>query len=91
MTAGKPVLLLPQHLEQMMTAKRVLELGAGLVVDYEEPAPDYHALLQRLLDEPSFTEAAQAVAARHAGDDPATRVPRIVDRLEEIVARAPTG
>jgi len=88
-TAGKPVLLLPQHLEQMMTAKRVLELGAGLVVDYEEPAPDYPTLLARLLEEPSFTEAARAVAARHAGDDPAARVARIVDRFEELLARAP--
>jgi UDP:flavonoid glycosyltransferase YjiC (YdhE family) len=84
-TAGKPVLLLPQHLEQMMTAKRVLELGAGLVVDYEEPAPDYRELLRLLLEEPSFTQAARAVAARHVGDDPAARVARIVDRFEALL------
>ena len=35
-TAGKPVLALPQHLEQMMTAKRLAALGAGLVVDPNE-------------------------------------------------------
>ena len=85
--AGKPVLLLPQHLEQMMTAKRVAALGAGLVVDYEKPAPDYGRLLRRLLDEPSFTAAAQAVAEQHVGDDQAARVARIVDRCEELMTR----
>lgn len=90
-SAGKPVLLLPEHLEQMMTAKRVAELGAGLLVDYEKPAPDYRRLLRRLLDEPSFTAAAQAVAARHAGDDPAARVARIADRCEALITRSPTG
>jgi UDP:flavonoid glycosyltransferase YjiC (YdhE family) len=82
------VRLLPQHLEQMMTAKRVAALGAGLVVDYEKPAPDYGRLLRRLLDEPSFTAAAQSVANRHVGDDPAVRVARIVDRCEELMMRA---
>jgi UDP:flavonoid glycosyltransferase YjiC (YdhE family) len=87
-TAGRPVLLLPLHLEQMMTAKRVLELGAGLVVDYEQPPPDFAGLLQRLLEEPAFAEAARVVASRHAGDDPAARVVRIADRLEELIAPA---
>jgi hypothetical protein len=31
------------------------------------------------------------VAARHAGDDPAARVTRIVDRFEELMAQGPTG
>jgi UDP:flavonoid glycosyltransferase YjiC (YdhE family) len=85
-TSGKPVLLVPEHLEQMMTAKRVLDLGAGLVVDYEEPAPDYRNLIGRLLEEPAFAQAAQTVAARHVGHDPAAGISRIVDRFEEIMA-----
>lgn len=84
-TAGKPVLLLPTHVEQMMTSKAVLALGAGLVVDYERPAPDYRKLIKRLLDEPAFAAAAQAVAARHAGDDPAARLSAIVDRIEAAI------
>ena len=66
-TAGKPRLALPQHLEQMMTAKRLAASGAGLVVDPEESPRDYGRILRRLLDEPSFTAAAQAIAARHVG------------------------
>ena len=86
--AGRPVLLLPQHLEQMMTAKRVQQLGAGLVVDFEKAPPDYGRLMRRLLDESSFTEAARAVASRHAGDNQTERVVRIADRFEELIARA---
>lgn len=87
-TAGKPVLLLPEHLEAMMTAKRVQQLGAGLAVDFEKPAPDYGRLVRRLLEEPSFTQAAQVVARRHLHDDePATRVGKIADQCEELLAR----
>ncbi len=90
-TAGKPVLLLPQHVEQMMTARAVLALGAGLVVDYERPAPDHRKLIKRLIDEPAFAAAAQAVAARHAGDDPAARLAAIVDRIEAVIAARPSA
>jgi UDP:flavonoid glycosyltransferase YjiC (YdhE family) len=79
--AGIPALLLPEHVEQMMTARRAAELGAALVVDHEKPPPHFKRLIQRLLDEPAFTDAARAVQARHAGDDPTLRAARIVDRL----------
>ena len=81
------MLLLPQHVEQMMTARRVAALGAGLLADYEKPAPDYKRLLRRLLDEPGFTAAAQAVADRHRGRRP--RRPgcaTIADHLETLLA-----
>ena len=86
-TAGKPVLALPIHLEQLMTAKRLVAVGAGLVVEPKE-SRDYVRLLRRLLDEPAFTIAAQAVAARHVDDDPADRVTRIAERCEELVRDA---
>ena len=89
-TAGKPVLLLPTHVEQMMTSKAVQALGAGLVVDYERPAPDCRKLIKRLMDEPAFAAAAQAVAARHADDDPAARLGAIVDRIEAAANRRPS-
>jgi UDP:flavonoid glycosyltransferase YjiC (YdhE family) len=85
-TAGKPVLLLPQHVEQMMTARAVQSLGAGLVVDYERPAPDHRKLINRLIEEPAFAGAARAVAARYAGDDPAARLQAIVDRIEAVIS-----
>ncbi len=85
-TAGKPVLALPQQLEQMMTGKRLAALGAGFVVEpLVSPAPDYVRIVRKLLHDPSFTKAAQAVADRHADDDPQARIRRIVDRCEELI------
>ena len=86
--AGKPLLLLPQHLEQMMTAKRVEALGAGLWVNPERPAPDYGKLLARLLSEAGFRHAAKSMASRHAGHDPVARLAAIIDRCEEVAAGA---
>jgi UDP:flavonoid glycosyltransferase YjiC (YdhE family) len=84
--AGKPLLLLPTHAEQMMTARAVQNLGAGLVVDCERPAPDLRKLIKRLSDEPAFAAAARAVAARHAGDDPVARLAAIARRIEAAIA-----
>jgi len=85
--AGKPLLLLPTHVEQMMTAKAVQHLGAGLVVDYERPAPDYRKLIKRLIDEPAFAAAARAVTARHVSEGPAARLMAFVDRIEAVIAK----
>ncbi len=81
-TSGIPMLLLPAHVEQMMTARRAAELGLAVVVDYEKPAPDYKRLLKRLVGEPAFGTAARALQARYAGDDAQQRLQRIVDQLE---------
>jgi len=85
-TAGKPLLLLPEHLEQLMTGKRIESIGAGLVVDpATDRSPNYARLLKRLLDEPAFTSAAEAVAGKYAGETPADRVRLIADRCEELM------
>ena len=85
-TAGKPLLLLPQHLEQMMTARRAAALGAGLVADPLEPASlNYERSLKRLLGEPAFTAAARDIAARHVNDNPAERAALVAQRCEELI------
>ena len=85
-TAGKPLLLLPEHLEQLMTGKRIESIGAGLVVDpATDRSPNYARLLKRLLDEPAFTSAAEAVAGKYAGETPADRVRLIADRCEKLI------
>jgi UDP:flavonoid glycosyltransferase YjiC (YdhE family) len=93
--AGIPALLLPEHLEQMMTARRAADLGAALVVDPDKPPPNFKRLLQRLLGEPAFGTAARALQARHAADDPAVRLAAVVDRLVDWLpggaARRPAG
>jgi len=63
--AGRPMLLFPQHLEQVLVARLVIALGAGLVP--RDPKPETIAeTLSRLLEEPVFTQRAQAFAKRYA-------------------------
>lgn len=63
--AGKPLLLLPNHLEQLTTAMNVVKIGAALVAGAEDRHPKLKAMLRSLLDEPRFGEAAAAFALRH--------------------------
>jgi hypothetical protein len=63
--AGKPVLMLPMHMEQLLFARRVQALGAGLYLT-EDRIAQLPALLQRLAAQPGFGDAARAFARRHA-------------------------
>ncbi|HEX7046010.1 MAG TPA: nucleotide disphospho-sugar-binding domain-containing protein [Gammaproteobacteria bacterium] len=62
--AGKPLLMLPLHLEQQLTASAVETLGAGLSAPRLMPE-GMRNKLERLLREPSFGAAARAFAARY--------------------------
>lgn len=86
-TAGIPVLLLTEHLEQLMTARRVAAAGAGLYTDFEKPLPDLRRLLRRLIDEPVFAESARAVAAACDDGGPELRLARVIDRIEAAITR----
>jgi UDP:flavonoid glycosyltransferase YjiC (YdhE family) len=86
--AGKPVLMVPGHLEQFLFARRVEEMGAGLVQNPELPPGDIQAMLQRILSEPGFRENARAFARKYANFDQGAVVGHIVDRIEELVDAA---
>jgi UDP:flavonoid glycosyltransferase YjiC (YdhE family) len=81
--AGKPMVILPQHLEMLLIARSIEESGAGLAA----PALKREGIvgkLARVLDEPSFGEKAQAIAHRHRDWDatnPVTRFTALVTRL----------
>ena len=66
MLAGKPVLLLPQHLEMMLIAKTVEKRGAGLTVATLDPG-EIRTALARLVGEEKFTREAHAVAESYRG------------------------
>jgi len=56
---GLPSVLLPVGADQPVTAARVAELGAGVVLDPLSATPeDVAAAVRRVLDEPSFATAA---------------------------------
>ncbi len=84
--AGKPVLLLPFHLEQYLMARRVEEMGAGLLCDPEKPADDLPQKLRHVLFDPSFAANAAAFAAKYAAFPQAAVIDNLARRAEEILA-----
>ncbi len=82
--AGVPMLLTPVHQEQYVTAKRVAEAGAGLLVDPWDAKPKFARALERLLDEPAFAERARAFGARLAARSPEAGLERAVERCASL-------
>ena len=88
---GKPLLLLPGHLEQFLLARRVEEMGAGLLVNPEQPPTDLQAKLQRVLSEADFSLNAQAFAHKYAAFPQDTVIAHLVGRIEEVAATRSPG
>lgn len=84
--AGKPLLLLPMQLEQMMTAKRVEQLGAGISVP-PESAAQVLRFLKRALNEEALAEHAREFADSHRNYDPAATACLVADRCESLLAQ----
>jgi UDP:flavonoid glycosyltransferase YjiC (YdhE family) len=62
--AGKPGLLLPNYHEQLLLARRVVDLGAVLVPEHQDLALD--EAIDRLLHDATLRAGAEAFAARYA-------------------------
>jgi UDP:flavonoid glycosyltransferase YjiC (YdhE family) len=82
--AGKPVLMIPGHLEQFLFARRVEEMGAGLIQNPEHPPQDLAAMLRQVLADPGFRGNAGAFAAKYANFDQNAVMTHIVARIEEL-------
>ena len=65
--AGVPLLMLPSHAEQFMTARRVALSGAGYNAALMTPSSDWRGACRQLLDDDRYRLAARAFAARHRG------------------------
>jgi MGT family glycosyltransferase len=81
---GVPLLLVPQQAEQTFTAKRVVELGAGVMLKrHQVTAMALKAHARRVLSESGFR-----TAAKHIGDSlrEADGMPRAVDALEALLS-----
>ena len=83
---GKPLLLLPGHLEQFLLARRVEEMGAGLLVNPEQEPADLELKLRRILLERGFALNAQAFARKYANFPQDTVITHLMRRIEEIAA-----
>jgi hypothetical protein len=85
--SGVPQMVFPTQYEQFLTAHRIAALGAGAWIGSEAPAADVTMALDRMLGDPSFKRTAQAYAARYPGYSPAEQQRRILNRLDEILAK----
>jgi len=83
--AGKPLLMFPGHLEQFMVARRVIEMGAGLLVNPEQPPGDLTTALLTLLENPGYRGNAQAFATKYAAFDQRAVIGNLVRRIEELL------
>lgn len=78
---GVPLLVVPRFVEQEMSARRVADSGAALVVGAQRLGVEFAKALTRMLAEPSFALAARSLRYRFGKHEPA----RAVDTIARIV------
>lgn len=83
--AGKPLLLLPQHLEQLLTARNLVTLGAGLAVAPKEKPESVAAKLQTLLRDSHYQHAAARFMGAYFGRNSDAAAGRIVAAIEASI------
>lgn len=84
--AGKPLVVLPQRLEQLSLARRVQSLAVGMVV-LENEIQRLPEAVGRVLTQPSFGEAARAFARRYGFRPGAGVAETIASRCVELARR----
>lgn len=86
--AGKPLLLLPSHLEQFLLARRVAELGAAILVNPEQAPGNLGDALTALLHQPDYRGSAVAFAKKYASFDQQQVLTHLVRRINELAQPA---
>jgi len=81
---GRPVLVLPKHLEHYLLGSAVMRVGAGRVVHPDDNAPDIASELATMLGDEAYRRNARALAAHHAGPSVGTMTDRAVARIEAL-------
>lgn len=83
--AGKPVLCVPLHMEQYILSQRIHALGVGISVNSRARNTNFAKIIQTLLSEVSYTNAAQGFADKYGTLDNATQVSEMVERIEQFL------
>lgn len=83
---GVPMAVIPQQLEQLLIGRAIAVRGAGTVLRQhlsrqEIPAAQLQAVVETLLNDPSYTEAARSLAAALHEGGGASRAADQVERL----------
>ena len=82
--AGKPVLMLPTNLEQLMTAYRVQEIGAGLYTHASNPVK-LESKLKMLLESDSFKIEAINFASKYSPFERQASLDKMIKLVDDSV------
>ena len=80
--AGVPLLMRPQHVEQWLFARRVVDLGCGCLVPANAGITEWISGLNALLEEPGYQTAARAFGDRnrpHSGENAVVSAVRAIE------------
>ncbi|MBS0352896.1 MAG: hypothetical protein JSR83_03195 [Proteobacteria bacterium] len=83
--AGKPLVLLPLQMEQVMTSRRVAEAGCGAWVTATQSSAAFDRVLSHVLEGPEFARQARAYAARNATYSERDALERFVTACERLI------
>lgn len=84
--AGVPLLLVPQFVEQHMSAKRVEGLGVGIVLDRGLSQGDFARALTQMMTEPRYKTVAMLLAKKFSPFSSRATCDNTADALAAIVA-----
>ena len=85
--AGVPMLMVPRHIEQSMTAQAAVRQGLGLMVAARSLGVELGPALKELLADPSYKAKARAFAQKYEGFDPVSVPERIATEIEALARR----
>jgi UDP:flavonoid glycosyltransferase YjiC (YdhE family) len=84
--AGKPIMPVPLQAEQQLMAENVSRLGAGATVSArQKDRARMESVLDDLLTNPSYTEAAQRFAQRYSSFNPKVQQAQMLQRVLELL------
>ena len=88
--SGLPILFLPITLEQELTARNVVRLGAGISIGFDETQSDFIAALRELVMNPAYTKMAHGFSRTYADSQEGEIMAGVALRCEEIIADSVT-
>lgn len=82
--SGKPLLILPEHLEQCLWGYRISKRKLGIMINWFSPRPDFSKKLNELLNHKNTLNAVSAFANKYKDYASDKTVQEICNRLKQI-------
>lgn len=86
--SGKPLLLLPMHVEQALSARQVVAMGAGIYIAEEVKKPNIKASILEIVSKKQYAESAIRFAQHYSAYDSTLAVSNIADRCVDLLAQS---